>query len=128
MVNGNMTDVAYNILFKKNKKMKFDKLWHDVRAKLKITDEEAEELIAEFYTSLTMDGRLVNLGNNEWDLRVHTKYDDIKTADDFDDDDDEIEEEDEGLDFPDMVNDYENNGEKFNLSDIEEESNEEEDY
>lgn len=127
MANQNMVDVAYNILSKKVKPVKFARLWTDVVGKLKLNMNEADELIAEFYTAITMDGRLVNLGDNVWTLRSKMKYDKIKTVIE-NDDEDEILEEEEDLDFSLTEDSSYKTDEGFNLNNIEEESEDDEAY
>ena len=44
---------------------------------IELTDEESLAKIAQFYTNLSLDGRFVTLGNNEWDLRKNQTYDKV---------------------------------------------------
>ena len=42
-----------------------------------LTDAEKADNISNFYTGLSLDGRFVNLGDNEWDLRANQTYDKV---------------------------------------------------
>ncbi len=75
--NESMVDVAYSFLKETNSKVKFNELFNAVSERMGFTEEEKENLISNFYTNLSLDGRFVTLGNNEWDLRSNQTYDKV---------------------------------------------------
>ena len=75
--NESMVDVAFDILNETQRTMNFQELYHEITFKLELTDEESLAKIAQFYTNLSLDGRFVTLGNNEWDLRKNQTYDKV---------------------------------------------------
>lgn len=75
--NESMVDVAYSVLKEGNKQYSFKELFEEVAAKLEFSDEEKLNRISKFYTNLSLDGRFVTVGNNEWDLRENQTYDKV---------------------------------------------------
>lgn len=75
--NESMVDVAYSVLKEKGEIIKFSDLFNEVALRLELTDAEKADNISNFYTSLSLDGRFVNLGDNEWDLRANQTYDKV---------------------------------------------------
>lgn len=75
--NESMVDVAYSYLKETNRKVKFNDLFNVISERIGFTEEEKEDLISNFYTNLSLDGRFVTLGNNEWDLRSNQTYDKV---------------------------------------------------
>ena len=75
--NESMIDVAFSVLTQADKILKFNELYDLVCEKIELTDEEKLDRISEFYTNLSLDGRFVTLGDNEWDLRSHQTYDKV---------------------------------------------------
>lgn len=75
--NESMVDVAYSVLKEKGEIIKFSDLFNEVASILELTDTEKADNISNFYTGLSLDGRFVNLGDNEWDLRVNQTYDKV---------------------------------------------------
>lgn len=73
--NESMVDVAYDIITENHRIMNFQELYSEVALKLGFSDEEKLDKISKFYTNLSLDGRFVTLGNNEWDLRTNQTYD-----------------------------------------------------
>ena len=65
-----MADVAYELMSSKKRAVSFQKLWQDVS---KIT-KASNDLIAQFYSDLTLDGRFVSLKDNKWDLKNRRKF------------------------------------------------------
>ncbi len=97
--NESMTDVAYSILKSSKKIMSFYDLWDKVVMKLQLSsEEEANDLISYFYTNLTVDGRFVNVGDNNWDLRERVPYDKvhIDMNEIYQEDEEEEDEEEDG--------------------------------
>ena len=75
--NESMVDVAYSYLKEINRKVKFNELFDVISERIGFTDQQKEDLISNFYTNLSLDGRFVTLGNNEWDLRSNQTYDKV---------------------------------------------------
>lgn len=73
--NESMVDVAYDVIIENHRIMNFQELYSEVALKLGFSDEEKLDKISKFYTNLSLDGRFVTLGNNEWDLRTNQTYD-----------------------------------------------------
>ena len=118
-----MCNVAYEILKEVNEKVAFSALWETVCDRLGINEEDKKNLISNFYTQLTLDGRFMFLDENYWDLRANHTFDEFSedSYDSYSDDDDSDEEliDDEDLSYDEDEDDY----------DEDEESNdEEEDY
>lgn len=75
--NESMVDVAYSVLKDLNKITRFCDLYNEVVIRLELTEQEKEDRISQFYTGLSLDGRFVTLGDNEWDLRSNQTYDKV---------------------------------------------------
>lgn len=75
--NESMVDVAYSYLKEVNKITKFSDLFNAVSERLEFTEQQKEDLVSNFYTNLSLDGRFVTLGDNEWDLRANQTYDKV---------------------------------------------------
>ena len=103
-----MCNVAYEILKEVNEKVAFNALWNAVCDRLNIDEEERNNLISNFYTQLTLDGRFMFLDENYWDLRANHTFDEFTedSYDSYSDDEDEdeeelIDDEEEGLHYED---------------------------
>ncbi|MGL5979124.1 MAG: DNA-directed RNA polymerase subunit delta [Erysipelotrichaceae bacterium] len=70
-------DVAYDLLKGKGESMAFPLLWDLVCSEEGLNAMQREELIADFYTDLSVDARFVNLGKNNWDLREHHLFKEV---------------------------------------------------
>jgi len=91
-----MIQIAFEFISKRKKPTPFKRIWEEIIKVEKLSESQADELIANFYTELTLDGRIVNVGNNEWDLRSRIRFDSIK--DNYSEDaEDEEEKEEESL-------------------------------
>ena len=116
-----MCNVAYEILKEVNEKVAFNALWETVCDKLGINEEDKKNLISNFYTQLTLDGRFMFLDENYWDLRINHTFDEFSDdsydsySDDEEDVEDLIDEDDEGLHYED-----DEDGEDYNDSEEEE--------
>ncbi len=104
MNQNSMLDIAYSLMSKKKKPVDFYKLYAEVSEIKGFTQEEAEDHQSLFYTNITLDGRFITVGENQWDLRSRHKFEDVHIdmndiyADDSEDADvnaDEEEDEDE---------------------------------
>ena len=86
-----MCNVAYEVLKEVNEKVAFNALWEVVCQRLGIEGEEKNNLISNFYTQLTLDGRFMFLDENYWDLRVNHTYDEFSedSYDSYSDEEDE---------------------------------------
>ena len=93
-------DIAYDYLKQQNHSVSFKELWKIVVESLHFDENTAAHKISRFYTDLTMDGRFASLENNEWDLKTHTRYEEITLQDDEEEqeEDEEIESEDDDVD------------------------------
>lgn len=63
------TDLTYKILKENKKAMNTPSIFKVICELLEYSDEEYENKIGDYYTSLTIDKRFVLLENAEWDLR-----------------------------------------------------------
>ena len=120
-----MCNVAYEILKEVNEKVAFSALWNTVCERLGIEEEDRKNLISNFYTQLTLDGRFMFLDENYWDLRANHTFDeftedsyDSYSDDEDDSDEDLIDDEEEGLHYEDDED----------SDDYDESEDEEEDY
>ena len=75
--NESMVDVAYSILKSEGTILSFTELFDKVAEKLELTESEKNDRISSFYTDISLDGRLVNIKDNKWDLRVNQKYENV---------------------------------------------------
>ena len=75
--NESMVDVAYSILKNEGSILSFTELFDKVAEKLELTESEKNDRISSFYTDSSLDGRLVNVKDNKWDLRVNQKYENV---------------------------------------------------
>ena len=73
--NRSMVDVAYELMSKKKKAVNFYKLWQEVSEVKGFDEEEKDEKESLFYTNITLDGRFITIGENNWDLRSRHKFD-----------------------------------------------------
>lgn len=72
-----MITIAYAIFEENAEVMEFKKLLKKVVDFLEMTDEEVQEVMAQFYTDLNIDGRFISLGQNRWGLREWYPVDSI---------------------------------------------------
>ena len=75
--NESMVDVAFSVLTDAGSTVKFEDIYNLVCEKLELSEEEKADKISNFYTNLSLDGRFVTLGENEWDLRSRQKYEKV---------------------------------------------------
>ena len=97
-----LLDIAYELVKERGQAVSLAEIWDVVCKEAGLSEEEAKAKIGRFYTNLMLDGRFVNLGDNNWDLRTrHTfdkyhidmrdAYTDVEESDQLDDE--EAEEE-----------------------------------
>lgn len=72
--NESMVDVAYGVLKDFGNVTKFSDLYKEVSYRLEFTDQDRFQNISKFYTDLTLDGRFITVGENEWDLRENRRF------------------------------------------------------
>ena len=77
MVKQSNVDIAYDIVSANGSPITFADLWAKLCEVNNYTEQEATRKIGSFYTSLLLDGRFVNLGDNKWDLRSRYKFDKV---------------------------------------------------
>lgn len=70
-------DIAFDIISANESPITFADLWAKLCEVNNYTEDEAIRKIGSFYTSLLLDGRFVNLGDNKWDLRSRYKFDKV---------------------------------------------------
>lgn len=95
-----MVDVAFDLMKKKKKPVDFYKLWQEVSEIKGFSEEEKNDNESLFYTNITLDGRLITVGENCWDLRSRHRFEEvhIDMNDIYSDDDDSSEVEDDSDD------------------------------
>ncbi len=90
-------DVAFELVSKKKNPVAFSKLWEEVSQIQGLSEEQANAKAGRFYTSLSLDGRFITLGDNTWDLRERYTFDkvhiDMNEVYSDDNDDDEVEDD-----------------------------------
>ena len=74
---GSMIDVAYALMLKKKKAISFQKLWQEVSEVKGFTKDQELEKQSLFYTNITLDGRFITVGENQWDLRSRHKFEEV---------------------------------------------------
>ena len=72
-----MVDLAYQIMKERTQPIDFYELWSIICEKKQFTEEEIDENESNFYTNITLDGRMITTGENRWDLRVRHKFEDV---------------------------------------------------
>lgn len=77
MVKQSNVDIAFDIISANSTPTTFADLWKKLSEINQYSEQEAARKIGSFYTSLLLDGRFVNLGDNTWDLRSRYKFDKV---------------------------------------------------
>lgn len=62
-------DVAYDIIASNSTPVDFASLWAKVVEIQEISEDDAKTKVGPFYTSILLDGRFLNVGENTWALR-----------------------------------------------------------
>lgn len=70
-------DVAFELVSKKKNPVAFAKLWEEVSQVQGLSEEEAKQKVGKFYTSLSLDGRFITLGDTLWDLRSRYPFEKV---------------------------------------------------
>lgn len=94
-----MVDIAFELMTKRKKPINFYELWENVAQIKDFTTEQKEENESLFYTNISLDGRMITVGENNWDLRSRHKFEDvhIDMNDIYSDDETEEEDDDDGV-------------------------------
>lgn len=107
----------------------FAEIWNYTKEQAGLSEEEAQNKVARFYTNLLLDGRFVMLGDNVWDLRVRHTFDkvhidmkDVYTEVEADSVDDDAEESEEEKEYNEPFEEKDNNEDDGLYSESEEES------
>ncbi len=88
-------DMAYEIIKEEQHPVEFYDLWNRIVELKGFTQEQIDENESVFYTNITLDGRVINVGDNRWDLRERHKFEDVNIdMNDVYSDDDSAEEDD----------------------------------
>ena len=92
MVRKSNVDIAFDIISANETPIAFADLWARLCEENNYTEAESTRKIGSFYTSLLLDGRFVNLGDNKWDLRSRYKFDKVTldVNECYSDDDDDV--------------------------------------
>ena len=91
------TDLTEMILKESKKSMNTPKIFKKICEILELSDEEYQNKIGDYYTSLTTDKRFVHLENADWDLRDRHKVEIIDYDDEDEDEEIDTEEDEENL-------------------------------
>ena len=110
------SDIAYEIIKEDKKKYNTPKLFKEVCKLLKLSDEEFEARIGDFFTALSTDKRFILINSVNWDLKenhvvkvvVDEGEDDIsdEITDEESEDEDEIDNDDDNDIEDDIEDDY----------------------
>ena len=91
------TDLTEMILKESKKSMNTPSIFKRICDLLELSDEEYQNKIGDYYTSLTTDKRFIHLDNAEWDLKDRHKVEIIDYEEDEDEEEDTEEEEQEEI-------------------------------
>ncbi len=80
MKNISLPDTAFEVLQAAEGAMSFADLFAKVAELDEMNEEERNANIGRFYTDLSLDGRIVGLADNTWDLRSRHKLADFKLS------------------------------------------------
>ena len=127
-----LLDHAYDFVSQNKGPVAFKDIWAYVCEQAQLDEATADKRISSFYTNLMLDGRLVTLGDNKWDLRTrqpfektHIDMNDVyKEIDDDNDDQEELEEIEYEESFKERKNDFEDETDEESEEESEEEDEE----
>lgn len=114
-----MVDIAYELLEQKGEPMIYQDIMKEVAEKKGFSQQEVDEMIAQLYTEINIDGRFICVGRNLWGLKswfpieqatdsavaANVKEDDFANEAELEDEeeiDEEIDSEDYGLEVEDQ--------------------------
>ena len=109
-------DLTEMVLKENKKSMNTANIFKKICELLELSDEEYQNSIGDYYTSLTTDKRFILLDNAEWDLRDKHK---LEIVLDEEDDDYESEEDEENFDEDSDSEDVSNVDESLDITDDE---------
>ncbi len=112
MTDKSMLGVAFEVVSKAKEPVSFQEIWSAVVEQLGIANEEIPNKISNFYTSLSVDGRFHNVGENTWGLRSRFTYEQVNAAIDFT--------RDESAEEEDLEDEFEDDEEMFDGDEEEE--------
>ena len=72
-----MVDVAFELMSKKKSAVNFFKLWEEVCQMKKFDEQQQADKESLFYTNITLDGRFITVGENNWDLRSRHTFSEV---------------------------------------------------
>ena len=123
-----LIEYAFECVSSSKDPIPFANIWNYAKEQAGLSEEEAQNKVARFYTNLLLDGRFVMLGDNVWDLRVRHTFDkvhidmkdvytDVEASDDID-----LEEEEEEKEYNEAFEEKNNNDEEGGFQDSDEDS------
>lgn len=72
-----MVNIAFDILTKAEGALSFYDIWQEVAKLKEFDDEQKDDNESLFYTNMIMDGRMITVGENKWDLRTRHKFEEV---------------------------------------------------
>ena len=72
-----MVNIAFEILTKSAGAMSFYDIWKEVAEKKEFDEEQKEDNESLFYTNMILDGRMITVGENKWDLRTRHRFEEV---------------------------------------------------
>ena len=72
-----MVNIAFEILTKAEGALSFYDIWQEVAKLKEFDDEQKDDNESLFYTNMIMDGRMITVGENKWDLRTRHKFEEV---------------------------------------------------
>lgn len=121
-----MIDIAYDYVENQHREIAFAEIWNFVVKSLSLSEAQANDKVAKFYTNLMLDGRFVDLGNNIWDLRSNHTFDKIRV--DLNDVYSDVEEEIDEVDDEEILEELKIKSKEDSKSDDDEEEEVEKDF
>ena len=126
-----LIDIAYDLVSERGQAVSLVEIWDYVCKEAGLDKETADAKVGRFYTNLMLDGRFVNLGDNNWDLRTRHKYEkyhiDMKDAYTEADEDTAAEDSEEIEEEKSLSGETQSSGDEYESEDSETESKEDED-
>ncbi len=80
MKNISLPDTAFEVLTAAGGPMSFADLYAKIVELNEMNEEERNAYIGRFYTDLALDGRIVGLADNYWDIRTRHKLEDFNLS------------------------------------------------
>lgn len=70
-----MVELAYEILAEEKKALHFKELFETIAEAKGLSEQQKENVIAQFYTDLNIEGKILSIGQNMWGLKAWYPYD-----------------------------------------------------